>query len=92
MSVLKLSVVKSSDSRLAAKDNRFSVVLNLEFFNEVETAVFQPRPEGAKRIDKKNWQTTVYVKDKDEFAKFVEWKSQDTQEQWDRYAEVVERI
>mmetsp|Transcript_15048 Transcript_15048/g.22954 ORF Transcript_15048/g.22954 Transcript_15048/m.22954 type:complete len:162 (+) Transcript_15048:599-1084(+) len=85
MSVLKLSVVNSSEHRLAEKDNRFSVKLQLEFYHELDAMAFQPRPESAQKI----WHITVYVQDKVEFLDFVEWKSNDTQEQWDRYAAVL---
>mmetsp|Transcript_19548 Transcript_19548/g.42141 ORF Transcript_19548/g.42141 Transcript_19548/m.42141 type:complete len:345 (-) Transcript_19548:419-1453(-) len=90
MSVLKLSVVNASEYRLAEKDNRFRVTLQLEFYHELDAKAFQPRPEGARRINEKIWHTTVYVQDKVEFSEFVAWKSNDTQEQWDGYAAVLE--
>lgn len=92
MSVLKLSVVNTTECRIAEKDNRFGVTLQLEFYHELDANAFQPRPEGAKKINEKTWYTTVYVQDKVEFSEFVAWKSNDTQEQWDRYAAVLEGI
>ena len=90
MSVLKLSVVNASEYRVAEKDNRFRVTLQLEFYHELDAKSFQSHPEGAQRINEKTWHTTVYVQDKVEFSEFVAWKSNDTQEQWDRYAAVLE--
>ncbi|KAL3921033.1 MAG: hypothetical protein SGILL_002967 [Bacillariaceae sp.] len=84
MSVIKLSISSVSDTTIATQDNRSSVTLQLEFFNKVDAAAFQAR-QGARQVDERTWQTTVYVKDKDEFAVFVDWKGDDTQRQWDDY-------
>lgn len=89
MSVLKLSIFNTSECRLVEKDNRFAVILQLEFFHAVDAKAFRPRPEGARRINEKIWHTTVYVKDKCEFNEFVAWKSNNTQEQWDQYEAVL---
>lgn len=91
MSVVKLDVVDASEFPYADHDDRFRVTLKLEFFHEVDARAFKPRPVGALRISSdKIWHTTVYVQDKVEFSKFVAWKSEDTQKQWDRYAAVLE--
>ena len=88
MSVIKLSISSASDTTFATQDNRYSVTLQMEFFNEVDAAALQPL-QSAKRLDERTWQTTVYVKDKDEFAAFVDWKGKDTQRQWDDYNAVL---
>ena len=84
MSVVKLSVAYASDSLVLSQDNRFAVTLQLGFFHKVDASSFQPR-NGAKKLNEKVWQTTVYVKDKNAFVEFVKWKANDTQNQWDRY-------
>eukprot|EP00543_Licmophora_paradoxa_P018113 CAMPEP_0202477432 /NCGR_PEP_ID=MMETSP1360-20130828/93940_1 /ASSEMBLY_ACC=CAM_ASM_000848 /TAXON_ID=515479 /ORGANISM="Licmophora paradoxa, Strain CCMP2313" /LENGTH=334 /DNA_ID=CAMNT_0049104677 /DNA_START=59 /DNA_END=1060 /DNA_ORIENTATION=+ len=81
MSVVKLSVTSTSEYRISTKDNRYAVVLQLEFFNQVDAAAFQPQT-GASKIDDKTWRTTVYIKNKTEFTEFVRWKGEDTEEQW----------
>ena len=91
MSVIKLSIATVSDTTIASMDNRYAVTLQLEFFNEVDAASFQAR-QGAKPVDKRTWQTAVYVKDKDEFAEFVDWKGEDTQRQWDDYNAVLRNM
>mmetsp|Transcript_9267 Transcript_9267/g.17729 ORF Transcript_9267/g.17729 Transcript_9267/m.17729 type:complete len:125 (-) Transcript_9267:92-466(-) len=88
MPVIKLSISSVTDETIATQDNRYSVTLQLEFFNEVDAAAFQAR-DGARQVDKRTWQTTVYVKNKDEFAAFVDWKGSDTQRQWDDYNAVL---
>lgn len=88
MSVIKLSISSMSDTTVATQDNRYSITLQMEFFNEVDAAALQAT-QGARRVDDRTWQTTVYVKDKDEFAAFVDWKGKDTQRQWDAYNAVL---
>eukprot|EP00978_Attheya_sp_CCMP212_P047431 scaffold421366_cov58-Attheya_sp.AAC.1 len=88
MSVVKLSVVSACDTTIAEQGNRYSVTLQLQFFNEVDAAGFQARC-GATQVDKLSWQTIVHVEDKDKFAEFVEWKGNDTQRQWHQYNEVL---
>jgi len=51
MSVVKLSVVSASDTTTAAQGNRYSVTLQLQFFNEVDAAGFQAR-FGTTQVDK----------------------------------------
>ena len=91
MSVVKLSVASSSTLPVATVDNRFAVVVQLEFFNEVDAAAFQAR-QGARKINNNTWQTTVYVKDKTEFTKFVSWKGESTQKEWTDHERVLQQI
>jgi len=91
MSVVKLSVTSLSDYTISSQDNRYAIVVKLEFFNSVDAAAFQPRV-GATQIDNKTWQTTVYVKNKREFAEFVQWKGDDTEKQWTIYRRTLETI
>ena len=91
MSVVKLSVISSSDYSISNQDNRYAIVIQLEFFNAVDAAAFQPR-EGAAKFDNTTWQTTVYVKDKAEFAEFIRWKGDDTEKQWTLYRRTLENI
>jgi len=91
MSVVKLSVTSLSDCTISSQDNRYAIVVKLEFFNSVDAAAFQPRA-GATKIDNTTWQTTVYVKNKAEFAEFVQWKGDDTEKQWTIYRRTLETI
>lgn len=91
MSVVKLSVITSSDRKISSQENRYAVVLQLDFFNAVDAAAFQPRV-GAKKLDNTTWQTTVHVQDKTEFAKFVKWKGDNTEKQWSIYRRTLENI
>lgn len=91
MSVVKLSVVSMSDTAFAEYDNRYRVILKLEFFTEVDAAAVQWRT-GAQKLDKLTWHTIVHVKDKEKFAAFVEWKGNDTQRQWDEYHRLLDAI
>ena len=91
MSVVKLSVVSASEYTISSKCDRYAVVLQLEFFNKVDAAAFQPRADASK-VDDKTWQTTVHVKNKTEFAEFVRWKGDDTEKQWTEYRRTLENI
>ena len=91
MSVVKLSVTSMSDYTISSQDNRYAIVVKLEFFNSVDAAAFQPRV-GATKIDNTTWQTTVYVKNKAEFVEFVQWKGDDTEKQWTIYRRTLETI
>lgn len=91
MSVVKLSVVSSSTHTVASKDNRYAVVVQLEFFNTVDAAAFQAC-QGADKVDNKNWRTTVHVKDKTQFTEFVSWKGESTQQQWTEYQRILQQI
>lgn len=84
MSFAKLSILSASDATIATMDNRYAVTLELRFFHTVDALAFQARTD-ANRRDDRTWETTVDVKDKDEFAGFDEWKGNDTQRQWDEY-------
>eukprot|EP00977_Amphora_coffeiformis_P007510 scaffold1640_cov161-Amphora_coffeaeformis.AAC.33 len=91
MSVVKLSVASFSAYTISSKDNRYAIFLQLEFFNAVDAAAFQPR-EGATKIDNTTWQTTVFARDKTEFVEFVQWKGDETEKQWSLYRRTLERI
>ena len=91
MSVVKLSVESTSDYRVCFKENRYAVALQLEFFNEVDAAAFQPRM-GASKIDDRTWRTTVYIKNKTEFAEYIRWKGEDTEKQWTSYRRTLDNI
>ena len=91
MSVVKLSVVSMSDTTFAQYDSRDRVVLKLQFFTEGDAAAVQWK-SGAQNSDKVTWLTTVYVKDKQKFAEFVEWKGNDTQRQWDEHSRILDTM
>ena len=91
MSVVKISIDSMSDTTFAAYDDRYSVRLKLEFFTEIDAAAVQLRV-GAMQLDKRTWETTVHVKDKQRFSEFVEWKGSDTQRQWDDYNRKLEAM
>ena len=82
--LVKLSVKSASDHRIASQGNRFSVTLNLEFFYEENAFAFAGN-EGAKKVDELNWETVIFVKDKDQFQKCVEWKYGDTTIAWEKH-------
>lgn len=89
MSVVKLSVVGASEGPIVAEGNRFSVTLRLEFFHKVDADSFQAKT-GASRRGMKEWEMVVYVTDAARFRKYVAWKGNDTQSQWDRYNRQLE--
>lgn len=91
MSVVKLSVASTSEYGICTKDDRYAIALQLEFFNEVDAAAFQPRMDASK-IDDRTWRTTVYIKNKTEFAEFVRWKGEDTENQWTSYRRTLDNI
>jgi hypothetical protein len=79
-----LSVKSASDHRIAAQGNRVLVTLNLEFFFQENAAAFAAS-EGARKVDDMNWETVIFVKDRDQFQKCVEWKYGVTKTAWDQH-------
>lgn len=88
--LVALSVKATSEHRSTAHDNRFAVVLLLEFFYQELTMVFAAR-EGARKVDDVSWETKVYVRDKEEFEQFMAWKFNDTKNQWEKHRAFLER-
>ena len=82
--LVKLSVKSTSDHRIASQGNRFSVTLNLEFFYQENASAFAGN-EGARKVNELNWETVIFVKDKDQFQKCVEWKYEDTTMAWEKH-------
>lgn len=76
-----LAVVKTGDERSAEHDDRVMVRLNLEFRNKYLAGLFQGN-DMPSRVDDKNWQVTVYVKDSTTFCDCVRWKHSDTKKRW----------
>lgn len=91
MSVIKLSVIDTSEGPIVSQGNRFSATLRLDFFHQVDADSFQAK-KGALRRGTKQWETVVYVKDAARFREFVAWKGNDTQAQWDRYNRKLESM
>ena len=69
----------------ADHENRTAVSLNLEFHNEYLASLFQGNGMP-KKMDEKNWQITVFVKDPKIFGECVAWKANDTRQKWDAHA------
>ena len=82
--LVKLSVKSTSAHRITSQGNRFSVTLNLEFFYQENASVFAGN-EGARKVNESNWETMIFVKDKDQFQKCVEWKYEDTTIAWEKH-------
>ena len=86
-----MSVKDASNDPSAAHDNRYCVTLAIQFFYPELAALFVALV-GARKIDETHsWETVVYVKDKKLFSECVEWKFQDTMEQWRRHREFLEQ-
>lgn len=86
--LLRVSFASSSPRRRADMDNRYEVLLGIEFKDEVFSQNYSSQSqEGARRVDIKNWEVTVYVQDKEVFEKCVKWKDADTKKKWDFYDE-----
>lgn len=88
--LVTLSVKSTSNHRIASRDNRFSVTLNLEFFYKESAAAFAGN-EGASKVDELNWETVIFVKDKVRFQACVEWKYTDTAKEWERHRRFLEQ-
>ena len=77
-----LSVANTGSERIAERDNRIMVRLNLEFRNKYLADLFQGNGMPS-RVDDTNWQVTVYVEDSATFCDCVQWKHADTKKQWE---------
>lgn len=84
--LLRLSFRGASRQRLSDKDQRYQVKVGIHFKDEALALNYQ-NPEGARKMDEKSWEVTVYVKDKAVFEKCVKWKDADTQAKWNSYDE-----
>jgi hypothetical protein len=65
-------------------------MVNLEFFYQESAAAFAGN-EWASKVDVLNWETVVYVKDKDQFQKCVEWKYADTATAWEKHRRFLQQ-
>ena len=88
--LVALSMKSLSSHRLALQNNRFSVMLNLEFFYR-ENAAEVAAKEGAVKVDENNWETIVYVQNKARFLKCVAWKCEDTKTQWEKHRKFLQQ-
>ena len=80
-----MTISSTATDRSADHENRTAVSLNLEFHNEYLASLFQGN-RMPKKIDERNWQITVFVKDPKIFGECVAWKANDTRQQWDAHA------
>eukprot|EP00173_Palmaria_palmata_P002256 Plantae.Rhodophyta-Palmaria_palmata.ctg24150.p1 GENE.Plantae.Rhodophyta-Palmaria_palmata.ctg24150~~Plantae.Rhodophyta-Palmaria_palmata.ctg24150.p1 ORF type:complete len:125 (+),score=19.05 Plantae.Rhodophyta-Palmaria_palmata.ctg24150:35-376(+) len=90
--LVALSVKSTSDHRIAARGDRFSVTINLKFFYQENAAAFAGNQGASKcKVDELNWETVVFVKDKDQFQKCVEWKYADTATAWEKHRSFLQQ-
>ena len=86
-----ISVKDASHHRVASQDNRFRVTLSIEFFYP-DLAVWFAAVEGARKgKDDNTWETVVYVQDKNLFCECIEWKLQETKQQWQDHRAFLEQ-
>mmetsp|Transcript_33718 Transcript_33718/g.70103 ORF Transcript_33718/g.70103 Transcript_33718/m.70103 type:complete len:417 (-) Transcript_33718:69-1319(-) len=94
MPLAAISVKQVSSCRSATHDDRYSVTLSIQFFYP-DLATSFAAPEGARMVtdddDACSWETVVFVKDKNLFLECIEWKFQDTTNQWQRHREFLEK-
>lgn len=88
--MVRLSVAGTSQYPIANKGVRYQVTLQLDFFHEIDAEAFQAKAGCSDRVDQKTWKTTVYVENKNEFIKCVEWKGTATQNLWDVYQDTLD--
>jgi hypothetical protein len=82
--LVALSWESASPSRLASHGGRYQVALLVEFFYPELAAAFAHTDQAAK-IDDKSWRIIVHVQDKNLFKECIDWKSADTQSQWESH-------
>ena len=82
--LVRISVKSTSDHRIASRGNRFSITLTLEFFYEDNASAFAGNV-GARKVNDSNWETVIFVTDKELFKTCVEWKYEDTTLAWENH-------
>ena len=86
-----MSMKEASSCRSASHDNRYRVILSIKFFYPELVASFAAQELAKKGDDQETWETVVYVQDKELFAECLDWKYQDTLEQWQKHRAFLEQ-